>query len=74
MHHLKLIDFKGFNGSAIELKFLKFFLENAMVLEKMTICNSNKVQSIVSEGRVKKFRAQLPTFPSASSSVHVVFS
>ncbi|KAF9619612.1 hypothetical protein IFM89_007933 [Coptis chinensis] len=74
LSHLKLVEMQGFRGSQIEVKLVKFFLENAIVLERMiiTVSKSDQWISIDKQGMMRIGR-ELLKHPRASSSVGILF-
>ncbi|KAF9619651.1 hypothetical protein IFM89_007972 [Coptis chinensis] len=74
LSHLKLVEIQGFRGYENEVKLVKFFLENATVLEQMFIMVSNSdKRSCVDNQEMMKIGRKLLRHPRASSSVGILF-
>ncbi|KAL5706875.1 hypothetical protein ACHQM5_024985 [Ranunculus cassubicifolius] len=75
--NLKLVEIQGFKGSENEVKLVKFFLENASVLEKLIItiakCEDPSLAHKYNQEIMKTGRNIL-TYSRASSSLGVLFA
>ncbi|PIA33072.1 hypothetical protein AQUCO_04200078v1 [Aquilegia coerulea] len=71
---LKLVEMKGFRGSANEMKLVKHFLKNAKVIEKLIIMVAKfDEHSSKSNKEMMKLGRKLLTYPRASSTVGILF-
>ncbi|XP_014500781.1 F-box/FBD/LRR-repeat protein At3g14710-like [Vigna radiata var. radiata] len=69
---LKVFQFKGFNVHEHELLLAKLVMENAAVLEEMTICTAFWLQ--YSDIDIERVKEQILSLPKCSSSLMIQFS
>ncbi|KAL5709498.1 hypothetical protein ACHQM5_020181 [Ranunculus cassubicifolius] len=75
LSHLKLVEIHGFEGTKGEVKMLEFFLENAVVLEKLVITVAeHPVGGTLFTREMMKIGRKILSCPRASSSVGILFA